>query len=520
MKGGKILILDDRQRSCRSRVRILREGGHDVASVASIKQAVAAAGRERYELLIVDIREPELLNMLLSQMPSQISTLITAGQDNIGRAAECAGTGMLSFLARPFSEVVFKRTVAQALNRSRQVRESIRSDALKSLEQAKQPTTPETETGMLTRIAEICAVETAADYILLSIRNRHPKESPVYVEAGHHRPGWQELCEQAALGKEAILVNTGGNSPDRLNDLMMEVGVASLISVPLSSGGTTIGSLALCREAEKPTFSDGELHFVSVIASWSSLSLENSRLLADIRQEHLRAEKLLNEVTIAQKSERNRIAIEIHDGVAQWMVGASYRIRTCSRLAAESKLAELDKELIETRITVQRSVRELRRTIANLRPAPLEEMGLVESIRRTAAMLEEDGISCTTQVDSVLPKLSIAEENTTYWIIQEILTNIRKHARADTVRLYIRAQDQSFTIKVSDNGLGFSPEHVETDDTTQTHMGLLGMKERAELIGGILKVDSRKGRGTSIDFVFPVSSLQMPGDSVLQEARL
>ncbi len=520
MTGGKILILDAKRRSCLSRARILSEAGHDVASVASIEQAVAATGRERYELLVVDVREPELLNMLLAQVPSQMSTLITASRSDIGRAAECAGTGMLSFLTRPFSPTAFKRTVTQALDRSRQVRESIRSDALAPLELAKQPATPDTETGVLTRIAEISAGETTADYVLLSIKDRCPGKPAVRAEAGCCRPGWRELCDQAALSGETILVDEGRNPPGRLSKRMAEVGVASLMSVPLIIGGTTAGALGLCRTAEKSTFSGGELHFVSVMASWSSMALENSRLLGDIRQEYLRTEKLLEEITVAQENERSRIAFEIHDGVAQWMVGASYRIRTCSRLVAESKLDELDKELTETRSTVQKSIRELRRTIANLRPAPLEEMGLVEAIRRTAATLEEDGINCTTQVDAVLPKLSAAEENTAYWIVQEILTNIRKHARADTVRLRIRSHDHSFQIEISDNGLGFSPERIVSNDTPLTHIGLLGMKERAELLGGFLKIDSGKGRGTSVDFAFPVSSLRMAENKVLREARL
>ncbi len=521
MTGGKILILDAKRRSCLSRARVLSEAGHDVASVATIEQAVAATGRERYELLVVDVREPELLNMLLAQVPSPMSTLITASRSDIGRAAECAGTGMLSFLTRPFSPTALKQTVAQALDRSRQIRESIRSDALTPLELAKPPATPDTETGVfLTRIAEISAGETTADYVLLSIKDRRPGKPTVRAEAGHCRPGWRELCDQAALSGEAILVDKSRDPPGRLSDRMTEVGVSSLMSVPLVIGGTTSGSLGLCRTAEKSTFSGGELHFVSVMANWSSMTLDNSRLLGDIRQEYLRTEKLLEEITVAQENERSRIAFEIHDGVAQWMVGASYRIRTCSRLVAESKLDELDKELTETRSTVQKSIRELRRTIANLRPAPLEEMGLVEAIRRTAATLEEDGINCTTQVDAALPKLSVAEENTTYWIVQEILTNIRKHARADTVRLRIGSHDHSFQIEISDNGLGFSPEHIINNETPLTHIGLLGMKERAELLGGFLKVDSGEGRGTSVDFAFPVSSLRMAGNNVLREAGL
>ncbi|MEE9399726.1 MAG: sensor histidine kinase, partial [Dehalococcoidales bacterium] len=223
------------------------------------------------------------------------------------------------------------------------------------------------------------------------------------------------------------------------------------------------------------------------------------------RQQH-HLEKLLHEISFAQENERRRVAIEIHDGVAQWIVGASYDINACSALIAEHRFAELELELANIKKTLQRSVKELRRAIANLRPLPLEEMGLTGALGQATKVLGDEGIRCQTEVDEELPKLTMAEETTTYWIIQEILTNIRNHSKATDVSVHIRCHDRNVLVEVSDNGQGFDPDVVMNSGIKLGHMGLLGMKERAELLGGYLHINSHPGEGTSIGFSFSASS--------------
>ena len=234
-------------------------------------------------------------------------------------------------------------------------------------------------------------------------------------------------------------------------------------------------------------------------------SLENTRMPGSAKKQHLQMLRLLQEVSAAQENERRRIAVEIHDGVAQWMVGASYSIKTCSSLVSELRLDDLQRELAETGQAVQRSIKELRRTIANLRPLPLEELGLVAAVRQAATALAEDGIICHTEVDVDLPRLSIPEETTTYRIIQEMLTNVRRHSGASEVTVHMQYHDGMYSVTVSDNGQGFVPEEVLNNELSAMHIGLIGMKERAGLLGGRLTIDSGRGQGTVMRFTFPVS---------------
>jgi len=222
----------------------------------------------------------------------------------------------------------------------------------------------------------------------------------------------------------------------------------------------------------------------------------------------IRPENLLDEIHLARENERRRLSIEIHDGVAQWMIGALYSIKACASLIPQSDEDHLRSELSGIERTLQKSVRELRRIIADLRPLPLEELGLVAAVRQMTAVLAEDGIACRFDVQGVLPSLTPAEERATFGIVQEALTNIRKHSGATRVRLRLQFHDRTVSTEVRDNGVGFNPETVFSNQARPTHIGLLGMKDTAALIGARLTIDSRPGRGTSVRLAFSTTSGQ------------
>jgi signal transduction histidine kinase len=219
-------------------------------------------------------------------------------------------------------------------------------------------------------------------------------------------------------------------------------------------------------------------------------------------------ENMLEEIHVVRENERRRLSIEIHDGVAQWMVGTLYRIKACRSLLPQSDSDHLKIELSDIERTLKRSVKELRRIIADLRPFPLEELGLITAIHQMAAVLEEEDIHCRFEVDGVLPRLSPAEERATFGIAQEALTNIRKHSQATRVSLRLRFQGQTVSLAIKDNGIGFNPKNIVDNQFRPSHVGLVGMKDTATLVGAYLKVDSTPGKGTSVKFAFPPVSEQ------------
>ncbi len=507
MRSGKVLILESNEHLRSSWTRTLSREGYSVTVSSSVKEAVEEAEQQSYELLVIHAEEPELMDMLLPQFPPEVSILIITTEDAVSRIVEGLGTGIHSFLIQPFSLSKFKKVVARTMDRTLSVAEGLRSKILTTLEQANHLLDSEVEMDQFFKlIVEMSATGTTADYVSLAIRNEMTGKFVINAEQGKSKPAWASICQELTEIGEPILLDETTQNHSLLHGLMTEVGISAVLCIPLTIKGNVIGAMNHIKIADRGQFASSDLNFASILAWWISIAIENARLFSRVQKQRLHVDELLDEISRAQENERKRVAIQIHDGVAQWMVGASYSIKACSTLISESRIAELETELYKIEKTLQRSVKELRRTIANLRPLPLEEVGLVNALRHTTEEVVEDGIRCHTEVDGQCPKLSFAEETTTYWIVQEILTNIRNHSKASDVHLRIRFSDTAVSVEVTDNGQGFNPDEVLSSVVPLEHMGLVGMKERARLLGGSLIINSNPGQGTSIDFTFPISS--------------
>jgi signal transduction histidine kinase len=506
-RSDKVLILEANKHVRLSRTRILSREGYDVTSVSTVEEAVQAVQRRSYGLFIMSVVEPDLLNMLLAQFPPTLGILMITTQDIVGKIVECSGVGIHSFLVHPFSAYRFREAVAQIIDKTRLVKEGFKSEILSTLACTNRLLAAEDETDKFFKlVVEKSATDTRADYVSLSVKDEETGKFVVKTQIGDYEPSWRKISQRVEAIGQPMLLDVTRQDHSELNGLMTKAGISAMLYIPLIIEGEVFGAINHIKVKESARFISSDLNFASILGWWSSLVLENARLLSSIQKQHIHLEKLLNEISLAQENERRRVAIEIHDGVAQWMVGATYDINACSTLIAESRFADLELELTKIKKTLQKSVKELRRAIANLRPLPLEEMGLTGALRQATAILDDEGIRCYTRVDGNLPKLTLAEETTTYWIIQEILTNIRNHSGATDVNINIRYQSRSVSVEVSDNGQGFNINEIMNDGIRLGHMGLLGMKERAELLGGYLSINSNLGEGTSIGFTFPASS--------------
>jgi len=507
MSEGKILILEPKARLRLLGTQALSREGYSVTAVASIEEAAKAASQEHYQLLIISSQEPEPVERLLSHLPPETAVLIITTRELLAQMVEQVGTGIHSFLIQPFNRDKLMEKVAEALSQARWIEECFRTRTLMTLEQTNRLLISQDETEQFFKlIVEMSINGTGADYASLAVKDEASAHLVIKAEQGAPKPAWRRICRQVArLGQPSLIQGSAKGHP-HLRQLMAEAGVSAVLGIPLVIKGEVVGSLNLIKQTRSQPFTSSDLHFASILGWWSSITLENARLMSKVQEQRRHVEALLHEISLAQENERRRVAIQIHDGVAQWMVGACYGIKALSTLISESRLAELEAELAKIEHTLQRSVTELRRTIANLRPLPLEEVGLTEAIRHAAAQLSEAGITAHIEVDEELPELSFAEETTTYWIVQEILTNIRNHSRATEVWLRLRSQNGSLLLEVSDNGQGFDPDEVMSNTITLEHMGLTGMQERARLLGGQLTIRSKPGEGTVVTFTFPVSS--------------
>lgn len=203
----------------------------------------------------------------------------------------------------------------------------------------------------------------------------------------------------------------------------------------------------------------------------------------------------------AQEEERRRLAREIHDGPAQLLNSVVLRIDVCQRLL-DTDLNRLRHELQQLKDLVRLSLQDVRKVIFDLRPMALDDLGLIPALR---AYLKDykskTDIDVELHVDSLTERFTPAFEVAIFRLVQEALNNVQKHAGATGVRVALSQSHDRLFLTVADDGRGFEPEQVR--QVSGGTFGLMGMQERAELLGGTMKIESGEGQGTRLLFTFP-----------------
>jgi len=271
---------------------------------------------------------------------------------------------------------------------------------------------------------------------------------------------------------------------------------------PIRSKGKLVGILALGSKQSDAPYSDEELSLLMTMANEAGVVVENASMLDSLKAQQIQVEQLLAQVVQAQEEERNRISIDLHDSVAQWLVGASYRLQTFDQIFSKDKKAR--RELADMEDTVAKSLKELRRVVVGLRPPALNELGLTHALRQSFEDLENDSLECKFNVKGEPIRLPSSMEIAVYRMCQETLSNIRKHSRASKVNLFLQFQEDRLNVEIRDNGRGFDLYQTLNSAISAGHMGLLGMKQRAEMLGGEVSIKTSEGAGTTVIFSLPI----------------
>lgn len=273
---------------------------------------------------------------------------------------------------------------------------------------------------------------------------------------------------------------------------------------PIRSKGNLISILALGKKQSGSSYSDEETDLLSTMANEAAVAIENARMLDNLKSQQLQVEQLLAQVVLAQEEERNRISIDLHDSVAQWLVAASYGVQTFGHILPEEKAGKARSALLDMENTITKSLRELRRVVVGLRPPALDELGLTHALRQGMEDLRTEGLDCQFNEEGTPFRLPSSMEIAVYRVVQETLNNVRKHASATKVNLRLQFQESKLSVEVHDNGKGFNLSQTLYSALPNGHLGLLGMKQRAEMLGGDLKIITGKGKGTTVTLSLPV----------------
>ncbi|WP_274654218.1 sensor histidine kinase [Paenibacillus humicola] len=214
-------------------------------------------------------------------------------------------------------------------------------------------------------------------------------------------------------------------------------------------------------------------------------------------------------IILAQEEERKRIAREIHDGPAQSLANIVLRTEIAERMLGKQEFQLVQEELLDLKGQVRSGLEEIRKIIFNLRPMALDDLGLVPTLRKYVQDFEEKTrIRTTFDTIGKEMRLPSAMEAGMYRLVQEAFTNALKHAEASYVALELTYQAQMVKIVVKDNGVGFHVDLIESRAKDSAHFGLIGMRERVELLEGRMEIESEIKQGTKITIHIPINAEQ------------
>lgn len=228
--------------------------------------------------------------------------------------------------------------------------------------------------------------------------------------------------------------------------------------------------------------------------------LQAARLREAERREALRGE-LLGRVVSAQEAERQRIARELHDETGQSLTAIGMGLRGASaNLASDPARAALHLRRIEG--LVGQALDELQRLIADLRPSHLDDLGLPAAVRWYAGEVQSRaGVPIEVEIHGAPRPISATVNTTLFRVVQEAITNVLKHAQAHRVTVSLEFGEAEVRAQVRDDGRGFDPAGVTGSE--RPAWGLLGMRERAALLGGSMSLRSAAGEGTTVEVRIP-----------------
>lgn len=304
---------------------------------------------------------------------------------------------------------------------------------------------------------------------------------------------------------------------------------AAVVSVPVRAGERVVGVLH-AASPDARAFTEEDRALLEAIGQQVGVAVEKARRheeLARLRAElevrvaERTAELAATQDALAEKAEqlrqmlvgerrieertRARVAHDLHDGVQQLIIGALFELQAARQMARGGGEPGFVGERLAAAQTLLRALEtEMRAAIYNLRPVALDEHGLAAALRESAAAFRRaTGVDCAVTINGQAARLGEDTELAVFRIAQEALNNVEAHAGAQRVLIRLGFEPDLLTLEVIDDGRGFELAGVR--EAPRSHLGLIGMKQRAEGIGGTLEIWAAAGQGTHVTLLLPLT---------------
>ncbi len=321
---------------------------------------------------------------------------------------------------------------------------------------------------------------------------------PTFFTAG------DSLEAKALFNDTLVVVNRDEPEPAEVRTTLVHPDPETVFALaPINAKDSPSAIIYVEAQGTQREISERDRELLQIFCDTVGFALQNSRLFHEVLVKGRSLNHLMSRVNTAHEEERRRIARDLHDVVAQALLKIIYSSTFALDFINEDPALAVD-EIEDIRGKARESLAELRNIIGNLRPSALEILGLQETLRRyTERFEEQSGIITNANLEGVYG-LNPEAELAIFRIFQEALANVQKHAQAGEVTIDSSRNGAELTLVIRDNGIGFDPSKIEDHQSTGERLGLLAMRERTELLGGKLEIDSRQGYGTTIVIRLPV----------------
>jgi signal transduction histidine kinase len=311
-------------------------------------------------------------------------------------------------------------------------------------------------------------------------------------------PGTSGLLALVIEEGEPQLTKNVGKDPE-LGRFISLRACQSAYAIPLRSGLETYGVL-LYAHPENDYFTQERIEMLSVIGNQAMVALQNARLYRDLE---LEKERMIE----VQEESRKKLARDLHDGPTQSVAALAMRVNFARRLMERDGKSAAE-ELYKIEELARRTTKEIRHMLFTLRPLVLESQGLIPALESMAEKMKETfNQNVIIEADpNVINRLEMSRQGVMFFIADEAISNARKHAQAAHIWVRLKPLESDVALlEVEDDGIGFDVNNIDTDYESRGSLGMINMRERAELVNGLLTRESAKGRGTRIRLFIPLT---------------
>ncbi len=511
---------------------LLANGGAGIYAMVSLPQQVAFENADAtLRLDVAALAVGALLALLAAWKASdwfvlrQVNGLLTATRrvsagDLTVRTGKTDSGGELGQLAHAFDEMTAtveqrEREQQQTLEQIQRAQDQIQRQSRRAEALARIANQLNAHLDLESVLKAVCEeTSRALGAPSVTVRLYDPESDAFCYAAGcgiptSDRDHWQPLArtqfdEFAARYGRVVVISDPSAIPGLPNGaLLARMGVQTLVTAGMQHEQKLVGVLSLFTLVPRE-FSEEELVFLQGIADQAALAIAKARLYAALKSEERTRANLLHKVITAQEDERMRIARELHDETGQSLTALMLGMDVV-RIALAENPAQAEKHLQDIRAVAEGMLTNIHRLIADLRPALLDDLGLLPAIAWYGEQrLNPLGITMRVEGDGVKRRLPRAIETALFRIAQEGVTNIVRYAHASNVTARLAREDGHLSLCLSDDGCGFDPQVLYTHDPKGKGLGLRGMQERATILGGEFHLRTAPGKGTTVTVRVPV----------------